>query len=159
MRLRKLFFLIGAMILGGCASKQTTEPYVTRLYTGSYEEVWLATLKALNDYPLKLTAKDSGRLQSEVVNGPYNELLFTYPDALELPERFRYSLRLNLAKFQSDDRDQVVRVRIVKDLEKFYDFYTGWVAYPSDGLEEKLLLYRVEHILQMERHLSKQPAE
>ncbi len=159
MRLGKFILIIVATIFGGCASKQTAEPYTTRLYSGSYDEVWLATLKALNDYPLKVTAKDSGRLQSEVVNGPYNELLFTYPDAIELPERFRYSLRFNLAKFQSDDAEQVVRVRIVKELERFYDFYTGWVAYPSDGLEEKLLLYRIEHILQMEKHLSKQPAE
>lgn len=48
----------------------------------------------------------------------------------------------------------MVRIRVIKELEQFQDFYTGWTPFPSDGMEEKLLLYRVEHILKMEKHLS-----
>ena len=113
-------------------------------------------MKALNDYPLKISNKDSGKIQSEVVNGPYNDLLFVYPEPLELPERYRYSIRLGFAKLVSDENKPLTRVRIIKDLERFNDFYTGWLAYPSDGLEEKLLLYRIEHILRMEQQLSQQ---
>ena len=143
--------------LGGCASKPAGDAFYTRLYEGTYDEVWIATLKALNDYPLKVSNKDTGKIHSEVVNGPYNDLLFTYPDSIELPERFRYSMKFNFAKLVSDDRKPLVRIRIIKELEQFHDFYTGWVAYPPDGLEEKLLLYRVQHILQMEKKLSETP--
>lgn len=148
------FFVITALHLVACASQTKTEPFYTRLYEGTYDEVWLATLKALNDYPLKVSNKDNGKIQSEVVNGPYNDLLFTYPDPIELPERFRYSVKFNFAKLGTEDRKPLVRIRIIKELEQFHDFYTGWLAYPSDGMEEKLLLYRVEHILQMEKHLA-----
>jgi hypothetical protein len=144
------------LCLAACATGRSPEPYQTRIYNGSYDEVWLAALKALNDYPLKISNKDTGKIQSEVVNGPYNDLLFVYPEALDLPERFRYSLRLNFAKLATAEDQPVTRIRIIKDLERFNDFYTGWVAYPSDGLEEKLLLYRIEHILRMQKLLSKQ---
>lgn len=156
MKFRKHFFsfIFAVVLLLGCASKERSEPFHTRLFEGTYDEVWLAALKALNDYPLKVSNKDTGKIQSEVVNGPYNDLLFNYPDAIELPERFRYSLRFNFAKLVSDDRKPMVRIRVIKELEQFHDFYTGWVSYPPDGLEEKLLLYRVQHILQMEKHLS-----
>lgn len=145
---------IALVVLGGCASKPAGEPFYTRIYVGTYDEVWLASLKALNEYPLKLSNKDSGRIQSEVVNGPYNEVVLTYPDPIELPERFRYTVDLNFAKLVADDRQPIVRVRIRKALEKFHDFYTGWLGFPSDGLEEKVILYRIEHILQMEKRLS-----
>lgn len=149
-----VFFLL---FLSACSSTSPTgEPYYTRLYGGTYDEVWTATLKALNDYPLKLSNKDSGRIQSEVVNGPYNDLLFAYPEAIELPERFRYALKFNFAKLTNDEREGLTRVRIIKELERFHDFYTGWVQYPSDGLEEKILLYRIEHLLRMEKLLSRQ---
>ncbi len=77
------------MWMTACASTRPSEPFYTRLYIGSYDDVWLAALKALSDYPLKMSNKDSGKIQSEVINGPYNDLLFVYPDQLELPERYR----------------------------------------------------------------------
>jgi hypothetical protein len=155
------FGLIGVFfLLPGCAStSQRSEPFYTRLYIGKYDDVWLAALKALNDYPLKLSNKDSGKIQSEVVNGPYNDLLFQYPEPIELPERFRYSLKLNFAKLVTDDDQPLTRVRIIKDLERFQDFYTGWLPYPSDGLEEKILLYRIEHILRMQEALQRRQDE
>ncbi len=158
MRFRNFFFRVSLMIaalqLAACASQKAAEPFYTRLYEGNFDEVWLATLKALNDYPLKLSNKDGGKIQSEVVNGPYNDLLFTYPDPVEQPERFRYSIKFNFGKFATDEKRPMVRIRVIKELEQFQDFYTGWTPFPSDGMEEKLLLYRVEHILKMEKHLS-----
>lgn len=143
---------------GGCAHQSTrSETFLTRLYKGSYDDVWLATLKALNDYPLKLSNKDSGKVHSEIVNGPYNELLFSHPEPIQLPERFRFSLKFNFGRLESENNQNLVRLRIVKELEKFQDFYTGWVPYPSDGLEEKLILYRIEHILSMDRHMGRNP--
>lgn len=153
MKFALLFF---SFFVIGCASQTPRpEPYYTRLYPGTYDEVWTAALKALNDYPLKLSNKDSGKIQSEIVNGPYNDLMFTHPEGLELPERFRYAIRLNFAKLATDDRQALTRVRIIKELEKFNDFYTGWTSLPSDGIEERVLLYRIEHLLQMEKQLSK----
>jgi hypothetical protein len=153
----KFIVPIFLMSLVGCVSKAPPEPFYTRIFEGSYDDVWLATLKALNDYPLKVSNKDAGKIQSEVVNGPYNDLLFTYPEAIELPERFRYALKFNFAKLVADNKSPMIRIRIIKDLEQFQDFYTGWIPYASDGLEERLLLYRIEHILKMEKTLAGTP--
>ncbi len=151
-----LLALFVLLSFSACASKEARpEPYYTRLYHGNFDEVWTSSLKALNDYPLKLSNKDSGKIQSEIVNGPYNDLVFSHPENLELPERFRYSIRLNFAKLTTDERQPLTRVRIIKELEKFNDFYTGWTTLPSDGIEERVLLYRIEHILQMEKILAK----
>lgn len=151
-----VFSAILFAVLSGCASTPKTEPFYTRLYAGSYDEVWLATLKALNEYPLKISNKDTGKIQSETVNGPYNDLLFTPAEPINLPERFRYSLKFNFAKLVTDDDRPLTRVRIIKSLERFQDFYTGWIGSSSDGLEEQILLYRIEHILQMDQMLSEQ---
>ncbi|MFM8268935.1 MAG: hypothetical protein ACKN9V_02010 [Pseudomonadota bacterium] len=144
-------------LLGGCASQQPSdEAFRTRMYEGTYDDVWLSALKALNDYPLRVSNKDSGRILTETVNGPYNELVLTYPGPLEQPERFRYSLKLSFARLVSDRTNRpLVRVRIIKELEQFQDFYTGWLSYPSDGIEEKILLYRIEQVLSMEKALAK----
>src|SRR3989338_4412523 len=129
-----VLFLSSTAFVTSCASQQNIDPYQTRIYEGNYDEVWMASLKALNDYPLKVSNKDSGKIQSEVVNGPYNDLFLSYPDPIDLPERFRYSMKFNFAKLVSDNRKPLVRVRVIKELEQFHDFYTGWVAYPSDGI-------------------------
>lgn len=152
-----LKLVLTLVCLGGCASnKVSNDPFKTRLYVGNYDDVWLAALKSLNDYPLRVSNKDSGRIITENVNGPYNELLFTYPGPLEQPERFRYSLKLSFAKLASEKSNQsLVRVRVIKELEQYQDFYTGWLSYPSDGIEEKVLLYRIQQILEMEKALAK----
>jgi len=153
----KFVFLGGIFSLFlGCSSTPKTELFYTRVYEGTYDEVWLAALKAVNDYPLKVSNKDSGKIASELVNGPYNDLFLTPPESIDLPEKFRYSLRFNFAKLEAEDGQPLVRVRVEKNLEQFHDFYTGWLSFPSDGLEERLLLYRVEHILKMESQLAKE---
>jgi len=141
----------------GCASQQPSdEAFRTRLYEGNYDDVWLSALKSLNDYPLRVSNKDSGRIITETVNGPYNELVLTYPGPLEQPERFRYSLKFSFAKLVSEKtKKPLVRIRVIKELEQFQDFYTGWLSYPSDGIEEKMLLYRIEQVLSMEKALAK----
>ena len=154
-RIRSASLLFLALFFAvGCASTPPAEPFYSRLFVGSYDDVWLAALKALNEYPLKLSNKDTGRIQSEIVNGPYNDLVMSYPGPLELPERYRFSVDFSFAKLVSDDKRPLVRIRLRKSLERFQDFYTGWLAYSSDGLEERVLLYRIEHILRMEKKLS-----
>lgn len=155
------FFLtlwVGGVFLVGCASQQKTEIFYTRVYEGTYDDVWLAALKSVNDYPLKISNKDSGKIVSELVNGPYNDLFLTPPEPIDLPEKYRYSLKFTFAKLQTDEEKSrpLVRVRLEKNLEQFHDFYTGWLSFPSDGLEERLLLYRIEHILSMENQLTKE---
>lgn len=152
----RLAICIGVWLVSACASAPRSDPFHTRLYAGSYDEVWLATLKALNEYPLKISNKDTGKIQSETVNGPYNDLLFAPVEPIELPERFRYSLKFGFAKLVTDDDRPLTRVRIIKSLEHFQDFYTGWTGHQSDGLEEQLLLYRIEHILKMDQMLAGQ---
>lgn len=147
--------LFYAVLFVSCTSTPKLDPFQTRIFEGTFDDVWLATLKALNDYPLKVSNKDAGKIQSEIVNGPYNDLVFTYPEAIEVPDRYRYSLRFNFGKLEGDDTKPLIRVRVIKDLERFQDFYTGWTPYSSDGLEEKIILYRIEHILRMEKLLSK----
>lgn len=156
----KTFWMMGtvvfyAVLSVSCVSTPRLDPFQTRIFEGTYDDVWLASLKALNDYPLKVSNKDAGKIQSEIVNGPYNDLVFSYPEAIEVPDRYRYSLKFNFGKLEGDDTKPLIRVRIIKDLERFQDFYTGWTPYVSDGLEEKIILYRIEHILRMEKLLSK----
>lgn len=155
----KLRVVNGLLILAliGCSSVPTPQNFQTRIYQGNYDDVWLATLKALSDYPLKTSNKDTGKIQTEIINGPYNELLMTHIDAIELPERFRYFLDLSMAKLNESEKEPLVRIRAKKNLDKFQDFYTGYLPFPSDGIEEKIILYRISHILEMEKAMVAPP--
>lgn len=149
-------FFCGFLGVIGCTHTPNSEPFQTRIYDANYDLVWDMAVKALADYPIKISNKDAGKIHTEVVNNPYNELFLTFPEKIDLPERFRYSLKLSIANITEKDDDTLVRIRVTKELEKFHDFYTGWLPYGSDGIEEKLILYRIQHLIEMEKRFNKQ---
>jgi hypothetical protein len=65
-----------------------------------------------------------------------------------------YKLNVRVVKGSVEGR-QSVRVTVMKDLELKKDFFADTKKLPSDGLEEKSILYRVRRELLIDKALQK----
>lgn len=143
----------------GCSS----EPITTRsdrvvqkfsfqkIFFFPYDSVWRAAQLALK-YPISVNNMDNGVLESDWVRGIDG---FIPPHLEKDPSPgVRYKLQLSLVKGRTDKRESV-RVTIVKKIQKQRDFFSDPESIESDGLEEKLLFYRMERELVIEEALKK----
>ncbi len=156
MRLICSFLFI--LSLSGCAlfrdNSGPPESFVVRdqMYYGSFDQVWRATQLALQNYPMKVNNMDLGVIETEAVKG-YK--VWSPPFKPEVSSGgMAYSLNVRLVKGRSQNRE-VVKVTILKETQIQKDFFSDPERMPSDGLEEKSILYRIGRELQIEKALEK----
>lgn len=148
----KIIFLVLLVPLAGCslfdkppdpeaglrqaASKQ-------RVFFADYDLVWRAA-HAVIKYPLAVDNQDTGVLETEYIKGVDGWLP---PETKKAPSSgIRYKLTLLFAKGKTDGRD-ATRVTIDKKVEILRDFFSEPEQIESDGLEEKIIFYRMEREL------------
>ena len=153
--------VIGAgAFLGGCASAPVTKrpldlPF-DQIYRGTYDTVWNATVRVLDIYSITVASRESGLLQTEYSDFRYNRDLFDHPDKDDRLEEVRYRLKIKLSKgMVSQTGEPAVRVQVTKELEEYKNFFTDWTRIPTDTLEEKVILYRVNQRMRIAEALKK----
>lgn len=123
-----------------------------QVFFASFEEVWRAVNLVLQPYPLRISNMDQGLLETDLIRGykvwgpPFKS------DAGSTAESYRLSIRVVKGNLE---RKAATKVTIVKDTELQVDFFSDPKNIPSDGLEEKTLLYRIGREIQIERALAK----
>ncbi len=138
----------------GIAKRQSipTTFYRDHIFNGEYEKIWSATEKALSNYPIEQSNMDSGVIVTEWVKG---DNVWMSPHLNKKPSsgmREKISVFLTKGKVQSSGG--AVKVQVKKDLEVHKDFLLEPEKLPSDGLEETMILYRIERELEIERDLT-----
>lgn len=124
-----------------------------QVYTATYDEVWRASNLVLQPYPLRVSNMDQGILETDTVRGfkvwtpPFK------PDGATAGQA--YKLTLKILKGRAEGGREATRVSILKDSSIQHDFFSDPRPIPSDGLEEKTLLYRIGREVQIERALAK----
>jgi len=122
------------------------------MYYGSFDQVWRATQLALQNYPMKINNMDLGVIETEQIKG-YKVWMPPYKSE-QSSGGLAYSLNVRLIKGKTQGRD-VVKVSILKETQIQKDFFSEPVRMPSDGLEEKAVLYRIGRELLIEKALEK----
>jgi hypothetical protein len=157
-------FLIGAWVTMslGCASAVKSERAATsekiirksanqRVYNYPFESVWRATQLALK-YPIAVNNMDNGVLESDWIKASDG---FRNPESEKEPSAgIRYKISMTLVKGKLDGRESV-RVTLNKRIEKQKDFFSEPISMESDGLEEKIIFYRIEREILIEEGLKK----
>ena len=115
-----------------------------------FEEVWRATNIALQSYPLRLSNMDEGLVETDDVKG-YRAWRAPFPQSKPSGMNYRISIRVVRGTSESKVATKVI---ILKDARIQRDFFSNTRQIPSDGLEEKALLYRIKREIQIERALS-----
>ncbi|MEZ0393220.1 MAG: hypothetical protein ACAH59_13455 [Pseudobdellovibrionaceae bacterium] len=154
---RAIFSLLCGLWLVACASQAPSQNTKNlkltqqKVFYFPYDSVWRAAQLALK-YPIAVNNMDHGVLETDFIRGDDG---FISPTVEKVPSSgIRYKITLTLVKGKIDGRDGV-RVTIQKQLEKKRDFFSEVEALNSDGLEEKVLFYRIERELIIDEGLKK----
>lgn len=144
------------LLLAACTTppKKKSEKKISyqKIYYASYDNVWRAAQLALK-YPIAMNNMDNGVLETEFIKADEGfEPPFQEND--EASAGLRYKINMILVKGKSEGRDSV-RVTIRKTTEKRRDFFADPEAIDSDGLEEKVIFYRIDRELQIDEGLKR----
>lgn len=150
--------LLICLFLASCASpapvsktKNTSKPIYQKIFYFPYDNVWRAAQLALK-YPIAVNNMDHGVLETDFIKADDG---FTPPGIEQMPSSgIRYKISLILAKGKVEGREGI-RVTINKQVEKKRDFFSEAESLPTDGLEEKILFYRIERELIIDEALKK----
>lgn len=125
----------------------------SRVYFTNYESVWRAAQLALK-YPIAINNMDNGLLETDWIRALEG---FNPPGASKVPSSgIRYKISINMVKGRVNGRESV-RVNLRKNLERQRDFFSDPEPLLSDGLEEQVILYRIERELVIQDALRRVP--
>lgn len=117
--------------------------YQQKVYFATYESVWRAAQVALK-YPIALNNMDNGILETDWVRALDG---FLPPGNKKIPSAgIKYRIQLTLVKGRFQNRDSV-KVTVRKVIQRTKSFYDEPEPLPTDALEEKVILYRIEREL------------
>ena len=116
------------------------------VFFSSFESVWRAAQLTMK-YPIRVNNMESGTLETEWVAGSDG----FHPPSEDKPAAagLRYRISMMFVKGAVDGRPSV-KVTVVKRVEKVKDFFSEPQVLQSDGLEERVLLYRIRRELRIE---------
>lgn len=123
-----------------------------QVYFAKFEEIWRAVNLVLQPYPLRVSNMDQGMLETDTIRG---DRVWSAPfksDAATNGETYRLTIRV--IKGALDNR-AATKVTIVKEASLQRDFFSDPRPLPSDGMEEKSILYRIGREIQIERALAR----
>ena len=95
--------------------------------------------------------QDTGLIETDFIKAQDG---FTAPDQVTPSSGLRYKIVMIFAKGRSQGVESV-RMTIDKKIEKLRDFFSDAEVLNSDGLEEKVLFYRIERELLISKGLKK----
>lgn len=155
--LPQIILLFIFLILGSCTSydqfqqimEESSIPSV--VLTASFEETWLATLKVVEQYPIEITNKEAGSINTDWIDNTY-EINFTEAFNSTTIKSSRFKLIINVHKGYSPD-SKMTKVGIYKRQFIEQDFLQGWKEIPSDRILEKTLIHRLKRIIAIDRML------
>jgi hypothetical protein len=155
---RKGLFATVFLLLTSCAlfieRKGPETSFLPRdqVYKASYEEVWRASNLVLQPYPLRVSNMDQGTLETDVIHGfkvwmpPYK------PDSATAGQSYKLTLKILRGNFSGGP---AIKVSVLKEASTQHDFFSDPKNMPTDGMEEKAILYRISREIQVERALTK----
>jgi len=159
--MRKVSCLFVSLVFfTGCvASKPPPRPLdypVSFIYLGTFDDVWNATVRVLDKYAITVANREAGLLQTDWSSYRSNPELYEHPDDNLTLEEVRYRLKIKLSKaFVTESKEPAVRVQIVKELEIYRNFFLDWIRVPTDLNEERVIMYRIQQKLKVEKELKK----
>ena len=148
--IRTLFFALFVCNLMSCVSAPIpVEKNYERKFRASFDEVWRACQQAIISYPLKVNNMEQGVIQTTMLR---SHTYFRPPHiSKKHASGYRYSLSFNLLK----DSEKETTISIHKNLLVYRDFISKPEDLTSDGLEEAILLYRIQREIEIDRSIVK----
>lgn len=114
-----------------------------KVFYSNYENVWRSLHQVIR-YPIAAENQDTGIIETEFIKAVDG---FLAPEMVKAPSPgLRYKLIFTVARGKFNNRD-ATRVTLDKRIEILRDFFSEPEVVPSDGLEEKVIFYRIDREL------------
>ena len=129
---------------------------VSKLFYASYDQVWKSVMLAMEPYSLEEEDKEKGYLRTEVIQG---STLWKLPfEDKQKNTNQSYIIYIHLVKGMTGFQPGV-QVRILKKIFTQKGFINDPERVPSNGLEEKIILYRVMREIHIDEFIMKRHQE
>lgn len=154
----KIITLSFILLVSGCASyekfRQITEELEipSRVYNADYNQTWQAVIQVMKRFDIAYQNQESGKIKSRWMD---NTLQINFADSFGSSDAVKaaeFKLVVNVAEGYSYGR-KVTKVTIYKRQRIEQDFLQGWREEPTDGIQEKTLLYRVGILIENDNKL------
>ena len=142
-----MFFLILLFpLLISCTSLQDSTSYQVA-FKAPYSLVWQATLLAMQTYPIAKEDLEGGILTTKTIRR--YSVWTPPPKSIQKTNNRHYKINIFLEKGKKND----VKVHIIKNEFIDRDFIQHSVPVASNGLEERVIAYRIQREILLEQKL------
>lgn len=152
------FLLIVSLSLPGCALFQDRPgpPKIygpqSQIFYASFDEVWTAVNLVMQPYPLRISNRDKGTLETDVFRGFQTWTPPYAPNSATAGESYQITIHVVRGNTQGA---AATKVLIEKDIKLQKDFFAEAATMPSDGMQEETILYRIGREIQIHRAIVK----
>ena len=144
-----LIFLLG---LVGCVTtypKQNVNEPVSKIFYTEYEKVWRAVMLTIENYPIESEDHETGIIKTGFIRG---DKVWNLPFDTSISNKdLLYTIQINLLKGKIK-KEHAVQVQVTKKNFIQKGFIEDPVSVPSNGLEEKNILYRILREIQIDQN-------
>ncbi|MDZ4661563.1 MAG: hypothetical protein SGJ18_08080 [Pseudomonadota bacterium] len=155
----RLFSLLFVLLFSGCTTLGIDSEEIkdagpqTAVLEAPFDKVWRAAQLALAKYPIKVNNMDSAILETDYIK--FEKLWRAPYQKTDPPSGERQLLSIRMIRGAYEDRNEAVKVIVTKIIELAPDFISQPKRKISDGIEERLILYRISRELAIEKALVK----
>ncbi len=150
--------LILTFLFSSCASyekfKMITEELEipSQVYASDYNQTWQAVIQVMKRFDISYQNQESGKIKTRWMD---NTLQVNFADSFGSKDAIKaaeFKLLINVAEGYSYGR-KVTKVTVFKRQRVENDFLQGWKEKPTDIIQEKTLLYRIERLIEIDKKL------
>lgn len=152
--------LILLSFIGSCSSykqfKYITEEFEmpSKVMKATYTQTWQAVIEVMKNFDLSKKNIESGVIKTRWID---NTREVNFVDSFGTNDSVRaakFKLIVNISKgFRRNQ--EVSKVTIYRRQLVEQDFLQGWKEVPSDGIQEKVMLYRLSRLIKIDNELKK----
>ena len=124
----------------------------TKIFQASYNQTWQGVLQYIKKFDLALQNQEAGIIKTRWID---NTLEMNFTDSFgskDAVKASKFKVIINVMKGYRGNRE-VTKVTVFKRQMVEQDFLQGWKVVPSDGIFEKIALYRIERILAIDNKI------
>ena len=147
-------------LLGSCASYENfrliTEEFdhPSQDYDSTYDETWQAVISVMKEFDIIQRNQETGIIKTRWMENTKSYNFVNTVDPNRNVKEAKFQLQVNLAKGFRADRE-MSRVTLYKRQLLEQGILQGLKEVSSDGILEKILLYRIDRLLKIEKYLNK----
>lgn len=154
----KIIKMLALLSVLSCSSYQNFK-YVTeefempsRIYRADFNQTWQAVISVMKKYDISSQNQEAGFIKTRWID---NTSEMNFADSFGSSDAIKaakFKLLVNVVKGYRGGQE-VAKVTLYRRQLVEQDFLQGWKEIPSDGIQEKTLLYRIERLIFIDNKL------